>query len=420
MRSLNSPNNQRGVATLLVSVIILLVLAIMTLYTNRSVIIEQRSATNEFKQAQALEAAQSGLATFMGQLAGSDADSNWNKYFSQSGSTITLKSAYANTLNSQGYLNTTDGQYSHNFSTGKPAMTVALAKPKDNAGNTLNNISQGYKVFIASTGTPNQFTLISQGCSDSTNCNEAYAEAFVATDFTLGASAICPLDINGSLTVVSGGSVHGLVDSMPGFDCGISVGSASGSLGDVIGCESGSCNAGDAGNYNPPYQVTGSTGKDAHFQKYWGTTQATKQAQMLAASTASTKTACYITGNATQANLKTCTDAGLSQIYITGDLNITAATPWAGYSFPKGLELIVGGDLNLVGASFSMYGILYVVGNTGSSLDGAFHAIGNAAFAGNVTANLSFNVTADTRYTKVPAGSSGVKSNLTLGSWRDF
>ncbi|WP_288842080.1 PilX N-terminal domain-containing pilus assembly protein [uncultured Deefgea sp.] len=415
-----SLKNQSGIATLLVSIMILIILGLLTLYTNRSVIIEQRSATNEFKQAQALEAAQSGMAKFMGQLGGTDDTTNWKQFFTQSGSTITLKAGYSNSINTKGYLNTSD-VYAHNFSPTTYAIAETLPQPKNDSGVVLTGINQTYKVFLASTGTTNRFKLISQGCADS--CT--YAEAFTMTEFSVGSVAICPFDINGNLNGSAGSSLHGLVNNDPRFTCGISVGSVSGDTNDTIGCESGSCNPGSSGNYNPPHQITGTKSKDDHFKKYFpGKTQAQVLADRTAGHTASPRTACLISGNAGAADLTACTAAGLNQIYITGNLSIGPA-PLAnlGHGMTtgpiKGVELIVAGDLNL-SATLTMFGSLYVVGSTTTTTAGSLTAYGSAAFSGNVNNSGSFSVYVDSVYTKAPSGSSGVESNISLGSWRDF
>ncbi|WP_255987431.1 pilus assembly PilX family protein [Chitinolyticbacter albus] len=410
-------SRQRGLATLLVAIVMLVVLAIITLHSNKTVVSEQRSTTNEYKQALAFEAAQSGISRFLSELNTTNSAINFSKYFSQSGTNFTLKSSYTNTLNPNGYLNTTATAFTHNFIGGwQVAQSDTLPNPKDESGNTLAGVVQIYRVFLASTGTSNTFRLIAQGCADS--CG--FAEAFVATEFMVTSSAICPLDINGNLNVIANSSVHGLLDGDSRFTCGISVGSITGTHTDVIGCTTGSCNPGNAGNLTPPYEVTGSIGKDAHFQKYFSPmTQAQKLADVTAKNGMSPRQACLVSGNATESDVLACISAGLKNIYVTGNLNVsTNAITWPNWlKFPDGASLIVGGDFNLTGSSMSWDGQLYVSGN--STLAGSLHVKGNAAFAGNVDSNISLNVTADPLRTKVPGGG-GVRSNPTLGSWRDF
>ncbi|KAF0813183.1 hypothetical protein IGB42_02111 [Andreprevotia sp. IGB-42] len=408
-----TPAQQQGAVTIFIAVIMLVILGLMTLYTNRSVITEQRSTANEYKQALAMEAAQSGLSQFMGQI---NTATNWQTFFTVSGTTWTLKSSYQNTLNNKGYLNSTDNIYANDFSQPwKSAIDENLAAPVNAAATPVPGIAQSYNVYLATTSSPNTFAIVSKGCAD--NCN--YAQAFVISNFTIGQGAICPLDINGSLTAVNNTSITAQTVGVPGYTCGISVGSASGTLGHVIGCVSSGCSPGASDNYDPPYLETGTIGKAAHFQKYFGTTQTNIMNQMEAGSKASTKTACFINGNATQVELAACTAAGLSQIYVTGNVNITAATANFGFGFPNGVTLVIGGDLNLANNTFMMYGFSYIVGNATSSFGGSFNVQGTIAFGGNVGANVSLGVYSSVQYSRVPTGA-GVSSNLTVGTWRDF
>ncbi len=55
------PFAQRGVASLVVVMILFFILALVAAYTNRNLIFEQRTATNQYRSTQALEAAQAGL-----------------------------------------------------------------------------------------------------------------------------------------------------------------------------------------------------------------------------------------------------------------------------------------------------------------------------------------------------------------------
>ena len=58
----HSPSRQRGVATLLVTMVLLLALALIVLHTNRGAIMEQRLSANEIRTKQAFAAANAGVA----------------------------------------------------------------------------------------------------------------------------------------------------------------------------------------------------------------------------------------------------------------------------------------------------------------------------------------------------------------------
>jgi Tfp pilus assembly protein PilX len=52
---------QRGVATLIVVLVLFFVVSLVAAYTNRNLIFEQRTASNQYRSTQALEAAEAGL-----------------------------------------------------------------------------------------------------------------------------------------------------------------------------------------------------------------------------------------------------------------------------------------------------------------------------------------------------------------------
>lgn len=400
-------HRQQGLATLLVAVVMLIVLAFITLYSNRAVFIEQRTTTNQYKRTLALEAAQSGIDGFLGTLGGTDTAQNFQKYFQKSGGDWQLKNNYDNSakLNTAGYLNTSNAAYNHDFTLSglRQAASGTLPLPQTEAGANIAGFAQTYEIYLAALGT-NRFRMIGRGCADS--CD--YSEAFVMIDFSISGGAICPLDINGALTVQNNASIHGITNGVNGFTCGISVGSIAGTTGDVAGCKVGNCSSSD--KYAPPYEVSGTVDKNAHFQKYFSATPAAIKGS---------SSTCVISGNATPATI-TSQCSGKNQVWITGNLTVSSATGWLGVIAAPGQTLIVEGNLSL-GNTLQMMGFLYVFGNTTapSSATGAFHIIGGAAFAGDVTGNLSFNVTADTAYSKIPSGGSA-KPAASAGSWRDF
>lgn len=60
-RQFNSPKRQEGVATLVVVLILFFIVSLVAAYTNRNLIFEQRTATNQYRASQAMETAEAGL-----------------------------------------------------------------------------------------------------------------------------------------------------------------------------------------------------------------------------------------------------------------------------------------------------------------------------------------------------------------------
>ena len=68
MRYSPPPRTQRGAAALIVTLLLFLALALLAFGMNRHLLIEQRSATNHARAAQAFEAAEAGLDWAQGAL----------------------------------------------------------------------------------------------------------------------------------------------------------------------------------------------------------------------------------------------------------------------------------------------------------------------------------------------------------------
>lgn len=66
---MNNPQRQQGVASLLISLVLLVTITFVTLYTSRSVMMEQKISTNEFRGRMAFEAAEKGLEAAIGAIA---------------------------------------------------------------------------------------------------------------------------------------------------------------------------------------------------------------------------------------------------------------------------------------------------------------------------------------------------------------
>jgi Tfp pilus assembly protein PilX len=75
----DKPRRQAGMATLGATVILLVLVSAIALYTSRTVLFEQRISGNDFRSRQAFEAAESGLQialAYIGSNGGEDKDSN--------------------------------------------------------------------------------------------------------------------------------------------------------------------------------------------------------------------------------------------------------------------------------------------------------------------------------------------------------
>ena len=69
--------NQKGAATLVMSLVLLTLITMVSVYTSRTILLEQKISANDFRERQAFEAAESGLATaisYVSSTGGADKD----------------------------------------------------------------------------------------------------------------------------------------------------------------------------------------------------------------------------------------------------------------------------------------------------------------------------------------------------------
>lgn len=66
---MNGPYHQRGVAALIISLVLLVTITFVVLYTSRSVLMEQKVSNNEYRSRLAFEAAEAGLEAAVGAIA---------------------------------------------------------------------------------------------------------------------------------------------------------------------------------------------------------------------------------------------------------------------------------------------------------------------------------------------------------------
>ncbi|WP_028455483.1 pilus assembly PilX family protein [Chitinilyticum litopenaei] len=417
---------QKGLATLLVAVVMLIVLAFITLYSNRAVFIEQKTTVNQIKKALAHEAAQSGLEQAFALLQDGNSAINYKKYFDNSSGSWRIKSAYDYTSRRNGNGSISD------FSplTGKdPMHTATLAAALIPSG-TTGSSHQSFSVYLIDSPitSPRQFRLVSRGCSDSADCSQA--TAVIVQDFALGGKANprCALDINGNVAIANNSSIHGYTSDTR--SCGAHVGGnindGGGNSGnrappnyDIDTCNHlGSCPA-EPGLPSAERSPSTKSG-DAFFESFFNATPATvKDASHVITGDVSTQAAFESAINAAKA-------AGKQTLWISGNLTL----PWGtnignlGYCSDvsscksNSVTVIVNGNFDFNGV-MTMWGLLYVRGSTNvQATAGALNITGAMAFEGSLAANASLRVNADDNVINGQAEYSSPKA--VEQSWRDF
>ncbi len=463
-----APANQTGIATLFVTIVMLLVVTVFAIYSNRSTFIEQRTSTNQLKRAVAFNAAQSGLDQFVADIFDGNSGVGTLYLTGVAGNYTGVKTAYNNTPNNRGYLNSTAGALYHDFTnTNSTTLNPANNNANSFSGVTLtqptgSNQISSYTIYLTDLG-GGKLRIFSRGCADAvcpttqTATSTAYAEAVISIDINAnGGNSACALDINGSLTEYNGSSIHGYTDQQTPqvITCGIRVSngviSGDGSALDVKDCPGTGASGGSCGAYNTG---THSSSQASYFQSIFGQSMSTVQAAsttLQISGTTGAGTGGAASGSDLCAAITSANAASPKKtvIWINGNLDISVATyPFLacanegyqalGYNeVPTGtgqfpiegggsststpLTFIVTGDASINGA-LKIDGTLYVGGSTTSTASGSIVVNGSAAFYGNVSTNASLRVNADSaitsRTTYPPASTGAAKTGQ---SWKDF
>ena len=136
-----SLSKQHGVATLLVTITMLLVVSIIMLMSNRSTFLEQKTATNQLKRSIAFDAAQSGLDQFVAQLLDKNSGVTSEYMAGAAGAFTGVKTIYSNPLssiNANSYFNSDSNASFHDF-TSDNTITLKSANngTKNFSGSTI-------------------------------------------------------------------------------------------------------------------------------------------------------------------------------------------------------------------------------------------------------------------------------------------
>ncbi|WP_410498467.1 PilX N-terminal domain-containing pilus assembly protein [Chitinibacter sp. S2-10] len=448
---------QRGIATLLVTIVILMIATIMMVFSNRSALLEQKTATNQLKRAMAFDAAQSGLDLFVAKLLDANSGVPAAYMTGTAGAYTGVNTAYGNAtsvLNSKGYLNSSSSGTYHEFTN---SLLSANASGQNFSGVTLtaptgSNQLLSYSIYLVDLG-GGRVRVFSRGCADEVcpASSSAFAEAVVSVDVNVNGQSRCAVEVNQTVTMVNNSSVNGFA---PSGKCGVAMGDANvvdgggnGGAGkptppnyDLQSCDSNATNCpypGGVGAQTPQQngvKVNGvNTATDSYFTNYFGNNPAAIQGD------SSTRT---FSGNATGTNLcaeiAAATASSQRVLWITGNLTLSLSDNggWGAGSCPQNfyrgpgwqesstnnpVTVIVGGDLNVstgMGA-LQLYGLFFVRGN--ANLYGSITLAGMFATEGNLRNEVSLNVESNqswiNQFKFPPVSSSGGKLTQT---WRDF
>ncbi len=399
---INGPHRQQGVASLIISLVLLVTITFVTIYTSRGVLMEQKVANNEFRGRMAFEAAEKGIEAAVGAI----------------GQEWTLNS----TLDADGNIVTTILETDTNNVIFDLVDNVTGVAPPDGIPDANSaTLANGSSVDVTLTGEITddlvRYNVVAVGLSDDSSATRTIRQTFVMVPpvpntpdapllsrsaIVMGGSATIS-NPEGHSTIWAGSDVNvgsnnatttaianptdaNYPDCLGGsVRCGTTPSSSPDVLGlDIIGNDSSLANLSD----------------DEFFQNFLGDSPTNfKQ----------TRTDEVTTDLESFDGI-----AGGKVIWVEGDAAM-ASNPVYGSPTEPAL-IIIDGDLQLSGNP-TFYGMVYVTGSiTGT---GNVDIFGSAVVNGVGTGGGSVDVEYNSQLLKLLNKASGAPTGSS-GSWRDF
>ncbi len=406
---LSLPGKQRGVASLIISLVILTTLTFVTLYTSKTILTEQKITNNDFRARVAFEAAEAGLAAAITNLS-EDPDLNTNGILD--GSTATE------------FLFDHDGDGDREGGTDSNTITI---------GDTIANVTT---TDLSTGGDMTQIEITSTGFSDDKSATKTVTRVITVLK-PLPNTPANPVTSRGTILMQGSSTVHnqeGHTTIWTGGDADWGNSSAHSYIADVSDasypvCMETSLTCPEIETSNKTlvgpdiieYDTNlGNMSAEELFKNYFGynytqyrdklvtveTTPANVGNNVGAASPGAdlaTHEVIWVEGNATIAG-KTIGCA----VSVTAQQNCPAADR-------KPSILIVNGDLEL-GANAVVFGLVFVTGTLttsgGPDVVGALVSAGAVDVTGSIDVWYSSTVLENTNPSSYPAS--------TAGSWRDI
>ena len=406
---------QRGAATLVVVMILFFIMAMMAAYANRSLIFEQRIASNYYRSGVAVEAAEAGLDWTLAMLNGGNVDG-----LCATGGSSTFRQRYLvsdpSTLNFTSTLPSSNSDTSPVAScvrqptswicscpaTGTIATTPAPAVSAD--------MQPSFQVGLSGTG--KVVTIQSLGCTGSTASackTDAVTVAAAAQQLLAGSHAsvqaalvsalksppAAPLTVR--LSVFDGSAQLGLHNSDATGNGLLLVAGGTDTLSDTR-LESLPGTPVRTAVFTNDATLSGIASADAVFARFFGMAPEQYKNQP-----AIRDAAC---ANCADADINQAIDAGAQMIWVDGALTLSSNGTFGTAARP--VVIVVNGPVTIIG-SVTINGVLYAVGNVTAS---ATQIVVNGAVMGGG----NFNITSGLMDIYYQASIINLASN-TLGSF---
>lgn len=410
-----SPASERGAAALIVVVLLYAAMALIAVFTNRSLIFEQRTSANQYRSTMAMESAEAGLewATAMLNRKGRISPScetvtpgtdNFKDRYLTVGATTGALTARAGTIHAACVTNQTGSGWICSCPTAGTAPAPVVPA-------TASGFNPSFAVVLQTSPTTGTVRVSSYGCTSLITNTTCTGDAAAAVQVTLGQLSglstppAAPLTARGSVSV--GNAALGVTNGTPSTN-GITINAG-------LGIDATNLRISTVPGTPPTATLVGndsslaSTTEDQMFQSFFNMPKA--QYKSLADK--------VIPGPANGGAITTAYAAPdeARRMWIEGDLSITSNTTIGSLTDP--VVLVVNGNVNFSG-TIRIFGVIYSTGMTWDNTGGGGALIQGAVISeGNYTGNgtpdyfydprvlekLQFELTS---FVRVP------------GSWRDF
>lgn len=405
---------QRGVATLVVVVLIYVAMALTVVFANRSLIFEQKTSANQYRSTLALESAEAGLewATAMLNRKGTIGT---NCEPATGAGTAAFKDRYLTVDPADGTLTANAGvthaacvtnQLGAGWTCSCPAAGTA---PSPAAPATATGFNPGFSVVFTDSPTTGTVNVTAYGCTATITGTTCGGDAAAMVTVTLGQLSglatppASPLTARGSVAI--GNAALGVHNGTPSTN-GITINAG-------LGIDARNARITTVPGTPPTATLVGNdsslanTTEDQMFQSFFKV----PKAQYKSVSHVVTCSPC------TETDLLAAYAAGERQIWVDGDLEVNANVDIGTANDP--IILVVDGDVHFNG-DIELYGVVYSTGMTWDNTGGGGALIRGAAIS---EGNYTGNGTPDYYYD--PNVLNRLRNTLTSfvrvpGSWRDF
>lgn len=408
---------QRGAGSLVVVAILLVVLSVAVIFGNKTILFEQKTSTNQYRSTLAFEAADAGLSWATAMLnkqeyinANCATDTSTsvrfkNKYINVDATTGALSPINSGSVVAACAYNLTGGALTCNCPAAGTAPTAAA--PTGSTGYT-----PGFAVALITNSVTGTVDLVSYGCSAVINSTTCSGDAGAKVSITLGQASglstppASPLTARGSVSV--GNAALGVINPDPNtngvtINAGGSIDAPNARISTIPGTPPFSTLVGNDGSLR---NLT----EDSMFATYFGMS---KDAYKSLPATA----VLSCSGACTGTDLQNAYNSGARQIWIPGDLNMSANATIGSGTDP--FVLVVDGAISISG-TVQLYAVIYSTAVTWNDTGGGSAllrgaAISEGSFTGNGTPDYYYDPDVMRRIRNSASSFVAVP-----GSWKDF